>query len=384
MTDDGATQPAAMTPVSPVPTPASSTSADSVPAESNLAESVPTNFNSAPANTAASHRTTSDPAASSRPAVPSDAQIDPRSLLLGISVYIMWGFFPLYFHSLAPAGSLEVIVHRAIWGLISCVAVIALFRRWSVLRNTLADREAVWRLSLAGLLIVINWTTYVYAVQSGHTVDAALGYFINPLVTVALARFVLKERLSSLQKVAIGLGALAVVVLVIGLGRLPWVSLVLAFSFGFYSLVKKRVANRVPPLEGMAIETAAVTPLLGGYYIYLVATGATSFHTLAADSSSETNAWIWHLLLLIGAGILTMIPLLLFARASRGLPLGVMGLIQYIGPCLQLIIGITIFHEHMEPARWVGTAIIWLALIVMSTDWIGQIVKNRKKSLKRG
>lgn len=262
---------------------------------------------------------------------PSDSQIDPRSLLMGIAVYIMWGFFPLYFHSLAPAGSFEVIVHRAIWGLVACLVMIALFRRWDRLRAVIADREVLWRLSLAGVLIVINWTTYVYAVQSGHTVDAALGYFINPLVTVALARFVLKEQLSLPQKVAVGLGASAVVVLVVGLGRLPWVSLVLAFSFGFYGLVKKRVANRVPPLEGMVVETAAVTP-----------------------------------------------PLLLFARASRGLPLGVMGLIQYIGPCLQLIIGILVFHEPMEPARWIGTAIIWLALVVMSADWIGQVVKGRR------
>ena len=311
-------------------------------------------------------------------AAESGDHIEPGALLLGVGVYLMWGFFPLYFHSLAPAGPLEVIVHRAVWGLVSCIAVIALMRRWRILRATLADREVVWRLSLAGLLIVINWTTYVYAVQSGHTVDAALGYFINPLVTVALARFVLKERLSPLQKVAIGLGVLAVVVLVTGLGRLPWVSLVLAFSFGFYSLAKKRVANRVPPLEGMSIETAAVTPLLGGYYIYLVATGTTSFHVLSNDGGGRPDAWVGHLLLLIGAGILTMIPLLLFARASRGLPLGVMGLIQYIGPCLQLAIGITVFHEHMEPARWAGTAIIWLALIVMSTDWISQIVRARR------
>ena len=308
----------------------------------------------------------------------SGSQIDPRSLLIGIAVYIMWGFFPLYFHSLAPANSFEVIAHRAIWGLVSCLVMVALFGRWNRLRAVIADREVAWRLSLAGVLIVINWTTYVYAVQSGHTVDAALGYFINPLVTVALARFVLKERLSLAQKVAVGLGAGAVVVLIIGLGRLPWVSLVLAFSFGFYRLVKKRVADRVPPLEGMVVETAAVAPPLLAYYGYLAATGATSFHVLAADPSAGPNAWLWHLLLLVGAGVLTVIPLLLFARASRGLPLGVMGLIQYIGPCLQLIIGILVFHETMEPARWIGTAIIWLALVTMSADWIGQIVRARR------
>ena len=321
---------------------------------------------------------TNTPSSETPSATPSGSRIDPNSLLMGITVYIMWGFFPLYFHSLAPAGSFEVIVHRAIWGLIACLIMIALFRRWSRLRAVLADREILWRLSFAGVLIVINWTTYVYAVQSGHTVDAALGYFINPLVTVALARFVLKERLSLPQKVAIGLGAAAVVVLVAGLGRLPWVSLVLAFSFGFYGLVKKRVANRVPPLEGMVVETAAVTPPLLAYYGYLAATGATSFHVIAADPSASANAWIWHFLLLVGAGVLTAIPLLLFARASRGLPLGVMGLIQYIGPCLQLLIGIVVFHEPMEPARWIGTAIIWVALVIMSMDWISQIIRGRR------
>lgn len=131
----------------------------------------------------------------------------------------------------------------------------------------------------------------------------------------------------------------------------------------------------------MTIETAAVTPLLAGYYAYLVLTGTTSFHVLTGDPSARSNEWIWHLVLLVGAGVLTMIPLLIFARASRGLPLAVMGLIQYIGPCLQLVIGITIFHEQMEPARWIGTIIIWLALLVMSTDWISHLVRRRKESV---
>ncbi len=303
--------------------------------------------------------------------------IEPASLAMGIAVYIMWGFFPLYFHELSPAGSLEVIVHRALWGLISCIAVLLVARRWAKLRELLRDREAVIRLGVAGILIVINWTTYVFAVQSGHTIDAALGYFINPLVTVALARFVLKERLSRAQLIAIILGIIAVVVLVVGLGRLPWVSLVLAFSFGLYSLVKKDVANRVPPLEGMIVETAAVTPFLLIYYVYLVATGATSFHTIAADPSSGSADWLIHLALLVGAGILTAIPLLLFARAARGLPLAVIGLLQYIGPSLQLVIGILVFHEVMAPARWAGTAIIWMALVVLSIDGVRNLPRRR-------
>ncbi len=303
---------------------------------------------------------------------------DPKSLFLGILTYIMWGFFPLYFYALSPAGSIEVIVHRAFWGLISCIVVIGVFSRWNLLRAVLKDSEVRWRLVVAGILIVVNWTTYVYAVQSGHTIDAALGYFINPLVTVALARVVLKERLSPAQVVAIGLGVLAVIVMVVGLGRLPWVSLVLAFAFGFYSLVKKEIASRVPPLEGMAVETATVTPILLGYYLFLVVTGQTSFHALALSGNGGSTQWIWHLALLIGAGILTMVPLLLFARAARGLPLAVLGLLQYIGPSLQLIIGILVFHETMEPARWIATGIIWLALLVLSGSGIRQIARGRR------
>lgn len=290
---------------------------------------------------------------------------------------MLWGFFPLYFRALEPAGSLEIIVHRAVWGLVSCIIVIAIFQRTDRLKAVLANRDATFRLAIAGLLILVNWTVYVYAVQSGHTVDAALGYFINPLVTVTLAWIVLRETLTPAQVVAISLGALAVVVLIVGLGRLPWVSLVLAVSFGLYALVKKKVANQVPPLEGMAVETATLTPLLLGYYAYLAVTGATSFQVLNQSEPAGSRVWIVHLALLLGAGVITMIPLLLFARAARGLSLAVLGLIQYIAPIMQLMIGIVVFHEQMEPARWVATGIIWLALLILSADWIRQIVRGR-------
>lgn len=302
--------------------------------------------------------------------------IDARSLGLGIGTYVIWGFFPLYFHALQPAGPLEVIVHRAVWGLAFCLIGIGVIHHGPALRAALHDREILLRLSLAGALIVVNWSVYVYAVQSGHTVDAALGYFINPLVTVALGLVVMHEHISAAQKVAVGLGVVAVVVLVIGLGKLPWVSLALAFSFGFYALVKKKVAMRVGPLEGMTIETAAVSPFLLAYYGYLVATGSTSFHTLARTPGAI--AWPWHLALLVGAGFLTMVPLIMFARAAQGLPLGVLGLIQYVAPIMQLLIGLFVFHETMEPARWVGTAIVWVALVVLSADWVVQIRRARR------
>ena len=302
--------------------------------------------------------------------------IEATSLALGVVAYVIWGFFPLYFNALAPAGALEVIVHRAVWGLIACLIALALLRRLPRLWAAMRDREILARLSLAGALIVVNWSVYVYAVLTGHTVDAALGYFINPLVTVALGLIVLKERITRGQAVALGLGAIAVVVLVVGMGRLPWISLTLAISFGCYALVKKKVALRVGPIEGMAIETAAVAPLLLIYLGWLASHGATSFDALAHGESQITP--VAHLALLMGAGVLTMIPLVMFAKSAQGLPLGIMGLIQYIAPVMQMLIGIVVFREHMEPARWVGTGFVWAALVVLSVDWWRQARRSRR------
>ncbi len=258
--------------------------------------------------------------------------------------------------------------------MVFCILLLALLGRWSDLILAVSNRQILWRLSAAGFLIVINWTVYVHAVLSGHTTDAALGYFINPLMTVALGLVVLRERLTFLQKIAVALGALAVVVLILGLGRLPWVSLVLPLTFALYSLVKKDVAPSVGPIEGMTVETAVVTPFLLGYLAYLAYSQSTSFHVLAATSSS----WQPHLALLMGAGIITMIPLFLYAKAAQGLPLGVMGFIQYISPVMQLVIGVWFFRETMEPTRWLATGIIWCALAVLTIDFARQVHRRRK------
>jgi|GEM_PF-523536 len=232
---------------------------------------------------------------------------EPRALALGISCYVIWGFFPLYFSRLAPAGAVEVIVHRAVWGLVFCLAALAVTGSLGKVRALIADRGALWRLAVAGALVVVNWSVYVYAVLAGHTTDAAIGYFINPLVTVALGLVVLRERITPIQKIALGLGALAVLILIVGQRSVPITSLTLALTFGLYSLVKKDVAARVDPLAGMVIETAAVSPLLLAYYAYLAATSATSFHALASTTEAGVS-WGAHLALLVGAGALTMIP----------------------------------------------------------------------------
>lgn len=302
---------------------------------------------------------------------------EPRALALGISCYVIWGFFPLYFSRLAPAGAVEVIVHRAVWGLVFCLAALAVTGSLGKVRALIADRGALWRLAVAGALVVVNWSVYVYAVLAGHTTDAAIGYFINPLVTVALGLVVLRERITPIQKIALGLGALAVLILIVGQRSGPITSLTLALTFGLYSLVKKDVAARVDPLAGMVIETAAVSPLLLAYYAYLAATSATSFHALASATEAGVS-WGAHLALLVGAGALTMIPLIMFAAAARGLTLGTMGFLQYLGPTLQLLVAVLIFGEEVPLIRWVAMGVVWLALACLSADWALSAIRARR------
>ena len=301
---------------------------------------------------------------------------EPRALALGVSCYVIWGFFPLYFSLLSPAGAVEVIVHRAVWGLFFCLVALAITRSLGKVRALIADRGALWRLAVAGALVVVNWSVYVYAVLAGHTTDAAVGYFINPLVTVALGLIVLRERVTPIQKVALALGVLAVVILVVGQRSVPIVSLTLALTFGLYSHVKKDVAARVDPLAGMAIETAAVSPVLLGYYAYLAATSSTSFHTIATDEVGMS--WPLHLALLVGAGALTMIPLIMFASAARGLTLGTMGFLQYLGPTLQLLVAVFIFHESVPTFRWIAMGVVWVALACLSADWLLSSVRAKR------
>lgn len=302
---------------------------------------------------------------------------DPRALALGVSCYVIWGFFPLYFSLLSPAGAVEVIVHRAVWGLFFCVVALAVTGSLGKVRALIADRGALWRLAVAGALIVVNWSVYVYTVLAGHTTDAAVGYFINPLVTIALGLIVLRERVTPIQTLALILGVVAVIILVIGQRSVPIVSLTLALTFGLYSLVKKDVAARVDPLAGMAIETAAVSPFLLGYYAYLVATSSTSFHAIASSDSTGFS-WPVHLALLMGAGALTMIPLIMFASAARGLTLGTMGFLQYLGPTLQLIVAVFIFHETVPTFRWIAMGVVWVALSCLSADWLLGSVRAKR------
>ncbi len=279
-------------------------------------------------------------------------------LALGLGAYLLWGGFPLYFPLLDPAGAVEIIAHRVVWSLVVCAVLLTVTRGWAPFAAAVRHRRTLGLLSLAAVLIAVNWLVYVYSVLSDQVVDASLGYFLNPLVTVLLAVFVLGERVRPVQWVALGFGALAVVVIAAGAARLPWIALTLAVSFGLYGLIKNRVGRTVTALAGLGVETAILSPVALAYLVLLQLTGTGHF----------TGYGTWHAIALMSAGLLTATPLLLFGGAARRLPLRTIGMLQYLTPVLQLLLGLFVFHEHMPVARWIGFALVWVALVIFTVD----------------
>jgi chloramphenicol-sensitive protein RarD len=289
----------------------------------------------------------------------------PRSasttgLIFALCSYGIWGFLPLYFLLLAPTGAFEIVAWRVLFSLVFCGVLIVCTRAWRPLAKALRTPRIVWTMGLAGILIYINWQTFILATLSGHVVETALGYFINPIITVLLGVLVLHERLRTAQWAAVLISLVAVVVLSVGYGRIPWISLILAFSFGLYGLIKKRVGGHLDALTGLTLETIWLAPVA---VIQLVVVALISGLTFGTVSPLHTIA-------LIGSGVLTAVPLLFFAAASRRLPLTTMGLVQYLAPVLQFIAGVVILHEPMPPERWLGFGLVWLALIVLTVDMI--------------
>ncbi|GHE43129.1 protein RarD [Streptosporangium violaceochromogenes] len=279
-----------------------------------------------------------------------------RGVLYGIAAYSMWGLFPLYWPLLKPSSALEILAHRMAWSLIAVVVILAVRRHWSWFRELLRTPKKLGLLALAAVIVTVNWGVYIFAVNTGHVIESALGYFINPLVSVLFGVVVFRERLRPWQWGAAGLGALAVVVIAVGYGRPPWIALVLALSFGTYGLVKK-VAG-VGAAESMAVETLVLLPPALGYLLYLQGQGTATFGSMGTG----------HALLLVGAGVITALPLLCFTAAAIRVPLTTMGLLQYIAPILQFLCGVVVVHEVMPPSRWAGFAIVWLALSLFTWD----------------
>ena len=281
-----------------------------------------------------------------------------RGILLAVVAYGLWGFLPLYFLLLAPANALEIVAWRVLLSLVFCAILITVTRGWPRLMALLRDRRVMLTLLLAGILILINWLVYVFATLNHEVVQASLGYFTNPIVTVLLGVFVLRERLRPLQWVSIGVSAIAVLVIAIDYGAFPWIALALAFSFGLYGLIKKRVGGRVDALSGLTIETLWLSPIAA---LQLVFVGATTGITIGTVSTVQTVS-----MLLVG--IVTAVPLLLFAGAARRISLTAIGLTQYLTPLLQFLIGVLLLHEAMPTPRLIGFILVWVALGILTVD----------------
>jgi chloramphenicol-sensitive protein RarD len=274
-----------------------------------------------------------------------------KGVLYGIGAYSLWGFFPLYWKLLHKVPALELIGHRIAWSFLLLSAVIMFAGQWSELHANFNARTFGIYL-IASLLIGVNWLTYVWAVNAGHIVETSLGYFINPLISVLLGLLVLRERLRPAQWLPISLAFAGVTYLTIKFGQLPWIALVLAFTFGFYGLVKKLAP--LSSLYGLTLETGILIIPAVAYLGFVEASGTGAFlHTgFILD------------LLMIGAGLVTTVPLLMFASAAKQIPLTMIGVLQYLAPTIQFLIGVFIYHEPFDQSRLIGFSIVWLALII--------------------
>ncbi|HVK36675.1 MAG TPA: EamA family transporter RarD [Microlunatus sp.] len=276
-----------------------------------------------------------------------------RGIAYGLGAYGLWGLVPLYWPLLDAAGPLEILSHRIVWSLVLAGLLLVVLRRRGWWRS-IARPRTLLLLTAAAALIAVNWGVYIWAVNSGRVVEAALGYYVNPILSVLLGVVVLRERMAVGQWVAVGLAGVAVLVLAVEYGHPPWVSLLLAASFATYGLLKKQIDSGA--LETLTVESAVLTPVAVGYLLWLQATGSLVFGHHGAGQS----------LLLASSGLVTLIPLLLFAAAATRLPLSTVGLLQYLTPTAQFLLGVLYFGEAMSPARWFGFALVWAALILLT------------------
>jgi chloramphenicol-sensitive protein RarD len=286
----------------------------------------------------------------------------------GLSAYLIWGSFPLVIAMLSFADPFEIVVWRVIFGFAFGLAVILFTRKFSEYLSVFRQPKQLLWISLAAVVIYINWQVYVYAVADNHVLEASLGYFINPLVTIALATIFLKEKLNVLQWVAVGLGAIAVLILTFNFGQPPVIALTLAFSFGIYGLAKNRLGGKVSALNSFTVETTLLLPLGIVQLVFLAGMMQIQFGYAGVIPSLGLAAY----------GVLTAIPLLLFGAAAKRVPLSYIGFMQYLTPTLQFLLGLLVFQEPMPAARWLGFAMVWFALSILSFDALRQL-RNRSK-----
>lgn len=289
-------------------------------------------------------------------------------LIYGFGAYISWGILPLFFLALAPAGGWEIVAWRVVFSAALCAILLTCMRKWRGFIAVWRNRRLRLAFIVAALLTYINWQTYVLATTSGHVVDSALGYFINPVFTVLLGVFVLHERLRPMQWASVALSAVAIIVLTVDEGRIPWIALILAGSFGIYGLIENRVGSSTDALTGLAVETTVLSPIAIVMLIGVQFAGGITFATHG----------VGHALLLMLAGPMTTVPLILFAAAARRVPLNWIGFLQYASPTIQFLIGVFVLHEAMPASRWVGFAIVWAGLALLVADSIIMVGRRHR------
>ncbi|MDT9681659.1 EamA family transporter RarD [Streptomyces sp. TRM76323] len=291
-------------------------------------------------------------------------------LLYGIGAYGAWGLFPLYWPLLEPSGAVEIVAHRMAWSLVAVALALLVMRRWAWIPELLRQPRKMGLIAVAAAVITTNWGVYIWAVNAGHVVESSLGYFINPLVTIAMGVVLLKERLRPAQWAAVGIAFVAVVVLAVGYGRPPWISLVLAFSFATYGLVKKKV--NLGGLESLGAETAVLFLPAVGYLVWLGLQGSSTFGAAGAG----------HTALLVSTGLVTAVPLVCFGAAAIRVPLSTLGLLQYLAPVFQFLVGVLYFREAMPPERWAGFGLVWLALTLLTWDALRGARRTRAEAVR--
>jgi len=289
-----------------------------------------------------------------------------RGFLFGLGAYLIWGLFPLYWPLLEPAGALEILSHRMVWSLATMALVCVVASRTRAFVTVLRNPRSRRLLTVAAVVIAVNWGTYIWGVNNHRVVETSLGYFINPLVTVLMGVLILRERLRAWQWFAVAIASAAVVGLTIEYGRPPWVALVLAFSFGTYGLAKKQAG--VEAVESITYETLVLVPLAAGYLVWASATGHGHF----------TGHGVGHSALLATAGVVTAVPLLLFGAAAIRVPMTTLGLLQYLTPVIQFALGVTVLDEEMSAMRWAGFSLVWVALAVFTVE----ALRHRRTQLR--
>lgn len=290
--------------------------------------------------------------------------------IYAFGAYFLWGFMPLYFILLAPIGPWEIVVWRILFSLVFCAILLTVTRTWPKLVAILRDRRLVFWTVIAGLLIYVNWQVFLIGILTGHVIEGSLGYFINPIVTVLLGVLVLGERLRPAQWTAIAIAVIAVVVIIVAYGSFPWIALTLAASFGLYGLVKKQIGPRVDAISGLTLESLWLTPIALVQLVVVANTTGLVFGTQGAG----------HTVLVTLAGVITAVPLLLFAAGARRAPLVVIGLLQFVAPITQFLTGWWMLGEPMPLERWIGFGLVWVALIVLMVDSIASARGSRRAS----